>query len=265
MNQTRIAIRWICILFCLVFSVQSHAADILIRDDGTFFDSSNGLIWQADESAAMPWLDAVHYCNQLEFAGMNGWRMPLREELLSFRKWFAQQPRGREATDQHQDTRSWSLSLFSDNNGLQQVWTVNFPSGQILQSSLDAKNVRVRCLVETVEAVYLPLLKRWANAWSNQDAAGYLDCYGTDFVPDNAQSRTEWTRQRTERLLAPEFIHVDLTDIKVLSEEDNRTDIMFLQSYRSNGYRDQVAKILSFGVENGELVIIGEKVVADVQ
>lgn len=263
MNWNRGTIYWICIFFGLFFTVQGYAADIVIRDDGTFFDPNDGLVWQADVSAPMPWLNAVHYCNQLELAGMTGWRMPLKEELASFREWFAQQPQGRDNPDQPQEEPFWSLSLSA--NGTQQAWVVNFPGGQIAQAELAAAGVRVRCLAETVEAVYLPLLKRWANAWSNQDIEAYLSCYGTDFVPDNNQSRSEWVKQRTDRLSAPDFIQVDLSDIKVLSEEDNRTEIMFLQSYRANRYQDQVVKVLSLGVENGELVIVGEKAVADVQ
>jgi len=247
----------------LVFTAQGYAADIVIRDDGTFFDPNEGLLWQADVSAPMPWLNAVHYCNQLEFAGMTSWRMPLKEELSSFREWFVQQPQERENTGQQQEEPFWSLSLTS--NGTQQAWVVNFPGGQMLQAELEAAGVGVRCLAETVEAVYLPLLKRWANAWSNQDVDTYLSCYGTDFVPDNNQSRVKWAKKRTNRLLAPQFIQVDLSDIKVLSEEDNRTEIMFLQSYRANSYQDQVVKVLSLGVENGELVIVGEKAVAAVQ
>ena len=69
-------------------------------------------------------------------------------------------------------------------------------------------NYLARCLIETAEAVYLPLLNKWKDAWSAQDVDAYLACYGQEFLPENGLSREAWAHQRQARLTGPKTIQV---------------------------------------------------------
>lgn len=53
--------------------------------DGTVTDNMTGLIWtkQADLANTSTWEEAIDFCNDLEYAGYNDWRLPNIRELRS--------------------------------------------------------------------------------------------------------------------------------------------------------------------------------------
>jgi len=52
--------------------------------DGTITDTSTGLMWMADDAGyAMEWKDALSYCENLEYAGYDDWKLPDIKELQS--------------------------------------------------------------------------------------------------------------------------------------------------------------------------------------
>lgn len=55
------------------------------RDNGdsTVADMTTGLMWQQTETEAMTWEKALAYCENLNLAGYNDWRLPNIRELLS--------------------------------------------------------------------------------------------------------------------------------------------------------------------------------------
>jgi hypothetical protein len=58
--------------------------DLVDNDkDGTVTDTTTGLMWQKAETRAMSWEEALVYCERLELAGYNDWRLPNYHELLS--------------------------------------------------------------------------------------------------------------------------------------------------------------------------------------
>ncbi|MGD1822815.1 MAG: DUF1566 domain-containing protein [Pleomorphochaeta sp.] len=53
-------------------------------DNGTVTDSSTRLMWMADDATyAMEWKDALAYCEILEYAGYDDWKLPDIKELQS--------------------------------------------------------------------------------------------------------------------------------------------------------------------------------------
>lgn len=245
----------LCIL-CGLFSTSLFAVDNASKPSEAYLDATQGLIWQAESPGEMTWLEGVHYCNQLDLGGYSSWRMPLQEELVSYAT------NGLAASGRDRGSY-WTLSLKGGDSA--EVWTVDIGTGSSALMPQDSEGVAVRCVVETREAIYLPLLKRWAVAWSNQNVDDYLACYGEAFEPSDGQARSEWEKVRRKRLTGPSYINIELSEVKVVSESDEQTEVMFLQSYRANHYQDQVVKVLTIGVENGELVILNEQSVADVK
>lgn len=56
---------------------------LLDNGDGTITDLATGLMWQQGESDPMTWEEALAYCESLQLAGYDDWRLPNRNELQS--------------------------------------------------------------------------------------------------------------------------------------------------------------------------------------
>jgi hypothetical protein len=58
--------------------------DFVDNGDGTITDQATGLMWmKADSGMAMNWQEALNYCESLEYAGYDDWRLPNAKELQS--------------------------------------------------------------------------------------------------------------------------------------------------------------------------------------
>ena len=57
--------------------------DFADNGDGTITDSATGLMWQQGDSGPHNWEDALTYCESLQLAGRNDWRLPNAKELQS--------------------------------------------------------------------------------------------------------------------------------------------------------------------------------------
>lgn len=95
--------------------------------DGTVMDLNTGLMWKKDESTEMNWEEAMKYCQELNLAGHNDWRLPTIRELgtlldMSFKDgvWFFKQyfPGTKTAPLGFY----WSSTTYGDTFG----WGVNF-------------------------------------------------------------------------------------------------------------------------------------------
>lgn len=254
----------ICGLLVVLTTADLQASKLSERGDGTVLDQQSGLIWQQETSGRMPWLEAVRFCNQLDLAGARGWRLPFRDEL----KTLISDTGGSSLLDEKvfpeaQAEVYWSLSR--EEQQPDQVWGVSFVDGKDYVFDRKDFNFQARCMIETAEAVYLPILNKWSSAWSAQDVDAYLGCYGQQYLPESGLSRDDWAKQRQVRLTRPKSIKITVSDIKVVSEEGSRAEIMFRQKYQSNNYQDQVMKILALGLERGELVILGERTISKIE
>ncbi len=252
-----------CALLLALPAGDGAASTLKVRNDGTVLDQTTGLIWQQGESGRMPWLEAVRYCNQLDLASSRGWRLPFKDELKSLL--------GTIGSGEKLETKAfpeveaevyWSLSR--EEQKPDQVWGLSFADGKEYMFNRNDFNFQARCMIETAEAVYLPLLNKWRTAWSQQDVDGYLACYGQEFRPEGGLSREAWVKQRQVRVTKPKTINVTISDIKVVSEEGSRAEVMFRQGYQANNYTDQVMKVLTLGLERGELVIVGERTISKI-
>lgn len=254
----------ICSLLLLISVSICAAGTLKVRGDGTVLDQQTGLIWEQVDSGRMPWLEAVRYCNQLDLANSRGWRLPFKDELKTLVSSIGSgENLDLKAFPEVQAEVYWSLSR--EEQQPDQVWGVSFADGKDYMFDRNNFNFQARCLIETAEAVYLPLLNKWKDAWSAQNVDAYLACYAQEFKPENGLSRDEWVKQREVRIRRPKSIQVTVSDLKVISEEGARAEVMFRQGYRSDNYADQVMKVLTLGLERGDLVIVGERTISKVK
>ena len=102
------------------------------------------------------------------------------------------------------------------------------------------------------------LAQTWARAWSEQRVRDYLKLYAADFRPPQGMSRSAWEAQRTQRILKPRHIEVELRAVEARQQGGERVAVSFDQIYRSESYQDTVRKTLELVAENGDWKILAE-------
>jgi hypothetical protein len=112
---------------------QSGALDQwVINGDGTVTDKNTGLMWQKDApDDNMIWEEALAYCENLNLAFHNDWRLPNRNELQFLVDHIRYDPAS--DTTFFPDTMSfyyWSSTTRSVNTGV--AWSVNFSEGYVV-------------------------------------------------------------------------------------------------------------------------------------
>jgi len=105
------------------------------------------------------------------------------------------------------------------------------------------------------EAPLFQQVKSWAAAWSAKNYAEYSAFYAPSFVPEGGLSRDEWAQLRRSRLQTRDEIAVEVQDIRVQMEGPERAQVAFLQTYRSNAYRDTTRKTLEMIRVGGQWLI----------
>ena len=109
---------------------------------------------------------------------------------------------------------------------------------------------------EVLEAV-----AAWADAWSRQDVAAYLDAYAKDFRTPKGEPRSDWEKQRRERVSAPKSIAVKIDNEQVRPAGDGRVRVTFRQDYQSDVFSGSATKTLLMGKsEDGRWRILQEQV-----
>lgn len=101
------------------------------------------------------------------------------------------------------------------------------------------------------------VLSDWSSAWSDQDIDRYLAAYSRDFQP-NGSSRRAWEALRRERLSAPRFIKVSISQFDMVRVQDNLVEATFFQNYRSDRFSDSVQKVFELIWEGGSWKILRE-------
>ena len=98
--------------------------------DGTVTDPNSGLMWQRVEVDALPttWEEALNYCETLEHAGFDDWRLPNAKELLSIIDYRNSDPSINKS--RFPNTKSddyWTSTTYADQTT--DAWCVNFSNG----------------------------------------------------------------------------------------------------------------------------------------
>lgn len=93
-------------------------------------------------------------------------------------------------------------------------------------------------------AEVLKAVNGWAQAWSKKDADAYLAHYAPSFDPPGRQSRSDWEKERRERVAAPKSISVSIDSPKVTMRGANQALVSFRQNYRSDRLKSNSRKTL---------------------
>lgn len=95
-------------------------------------------------------------------------------------------------------------------------------------------------------------VKSWAAAWSARDYSAYTGFYAPTFTPDGGLSREDWAQLRRSRIATRGDINIDVQDLKVRMDGNDRAFAEFRQTYQSSSYSDTTQKTL-------EMIRVGGK------
>ena len=98
-------------------------------------------------------------------------------------------------------------------------------------------------------------VQSWAAAWSARDYAAYSGFYAPTFTPDGGLTREDWAQLRRGRISARGNIAVEIQDMKVRMDGNDRAFAEFRQIYRSKGYNDTTQKTLEMIKVSGKWLI----------
>lgn len=112
---------------------------------------------------------------------------------------------------------------------------------------------------ETLKNDIIQTINDWADAWSSQQVGQYLGFYASEFQPPDNMTRSNWEQLRSDRLKAPGFINVKLSQPAVTFHGKEHASVSFLQSYRSDTYNDRINKTLLMKNINGRWMIVEER------
>ncbi len=90
----------------------------------------------------------------------------------------------------------------------------------------------------------LEAVTAWAAAWSRKDADAYLASYAKDFRTPKSEARSDWEKQRRERVTSPKSIAVKIDFARVVDKGDGRVSVTFRQDYRSDLFSGVAMKTL---------------------
>ncbi len=98
----------------------------------------------------------------------------------------------------------------------------------------------------------------WADAWSRQDPAAYLELYAADYRPDGLDRGT-WESQRRARIIAPEKLAVSISDLGVEVAGPERATARFHQLYATEDKALTARKVLELERRPEGWKIVGER------
>lgn len=114
----------------------------VVNEDEIVKDSVSGLIWQKNYESNLTWKEALAYCENLEYAGFDDWRLPNKNELASLINYEAEAPAS-DFPDMEGIFYYWSSSSYVSDPTY--AWAQYFYDGMVWR--LDkTKDVFVRCV-----------------------------------------------------------------------------------------------------------------------
>ncbi len=108
------------------------------------------------------------------------------------------------------------------------------------------------------DAEVVDALRGWAAAWTEQRTDDYLSLYAAGFEPPDGLGRAAWEAARRARIERPRWIRVALTLVEVEPDGPDAAEVRFVQSYRSERYKDLVRKRMRLVREDGGWKIAAE-------
>lgn len=116
----------------------------------------------------------------------------------------------------------------------------------------------VEARIEISSYVLKAVVDNWIGAWRNQVLTVYFDSYHPDFESRYHASKSAWLGSRERVIGGAEWIRLEMTEFRVVLQDDAIVGVQFWLSYQSPTYKDDTLKKLVLTDVDGDWLIIEE-------
>lgn len=102
-------------------------------------------------------------------------------------------------------------------------------------------------------------VQTWAAAWSQKNMTGYFKAYAPEFDPPGRLSRSEWEKERRERILPKTRIEVELRQLRI-DQQGQEATVRFVQHYQADALKASSRKTLKLVKQQNRWLITQETV-----
>ena len=155
----------------------------------------------------------------------------------------------------------YSNLSFSDTNTRQGISVVELKKNQQRTTLEKKKNTEIseNTKQNNDEVQVLAQLKKWQQHWSAQRVEPYLALYSPKFTPNN-MTLSQWKKTRYFSITKPNFIEVQVINVKLTRLDSRTIESYFLQNYKSDRYFDSVYKKIIWKKTLNRWLIISENI-----
>ena len=101
-------------------------------------------------------------------------------------------------------------------------------------------------------------IKKWSIFWQEKNYDSYFDCYEKNYHPRKFKSNSAWKSDRKNKIQNKSNIEIKISNIKVISYDNENILVQFTQSYNSDSFSDVVNKHTTIKVIEDIYKITGE-------
>ena len=109
-------------------------------------------------------------------------------------------------------------------------------------------------------AEIIPIVKKWALAWSDQSVGRFVSFYSPNYSAQG-KNRQQWLLDRKLKLTNKQFITVTVSDFTQEIQSNNEVNVIFKQNYQSDVVSSVATKRLSFKNIDGNWKIVAERII----
>lgn len=125
------------------------------------------------------------------------------------------------------------------------------------ESTLDADQ---RALLTQARSGIEPMLAAWAEAWSAQDARGFLAFYADDYDPPGSMRRSDWVDWQVAQIKAPSEVAVGIIEVELELLQSGNVLALVTLDYSSDVVDDSRQQLLELTPSaDGWLIVSGEE------
>ena len=112
--------------------------------------------------------------------------------------------------------------------------------------------------IHDISANVSDMIAAWKKAWESRNIDDYIAFYDDSFK-EGGMNRDGWKKDKQRKFSRLTVVSVEMENMEISVQDDERIEVTFLQRYRGNNYRDTGVKTMRIVNTDKGLRIVSEK------